>query len=224
MLTESEKLEYICTYFDREIHKAYRQYDKKCSIYFTPAEMYFEKHDKTVEFKFGISGHICQFTDAQNVILDKIKSLLLNCFNTISLNKQSETYYIAEVNINQVDDAYTLVKLYKSKGGKYMLTKADTKRKELLNTIVRDITDLTSEVINVSYNSIMNRWVFVFTYAFPSQKTLLLAAVTKHLVDRGLTLHTLLLDRRAMYDDTVAFYLSESEIETYFVMNKLIKE
>lgn len=105
-----------------------------------------------------------------------------------------------------------------------MLTKADTKRKELLNTIVRDITDLTSEVINVSYNSIMNRWVFVFTYAFPSQKTLLLAAVTKHLVDRGLTLHTLLLDRQAMYDDTIAFYLSESEIETYFVMNKLIKE
>lgn len=104
------------------------------------------------------------------------------------------------------------------------LIKVNTKEKELVNAIVRDIIDLTSEDINVSYNSIINRWVFVFSYAFPSQKTLLLAAVTKHLVDRGLTLHTLLLDREPRYDDTVAFYLSENELETYFVMNKLIKE
>lgn len=105
-----------------------------------------------------------------------------------------------------------------------MLTKANTKRKELLFAIVSNITDLTSEAINVSYNSIMDRWVFVFTHAFPSQKTLLLAAVTKHLVKRGLKLHTLLLDRQALYDDVIAFYLSEDEIETYFIMNKLIKE
>ena len=95
--------------------------------------------------------------------------------------------------------------------------KQEPKLKMILNAFVTDLLAVTEEASLPLYDEKTKVWQFFFPYAFPEMALDILGNAEK----------LLKLNRfpgDCLYEKNILFYLSEDELETYFIMNKLIKE
>lgn len=100
--------------------------------------------------------------------------------------------------------------------------KQEPKLKVTLNTFVTDLLAATEEVSQPLYDEKTKVWQFFFPYAFPEMALDILRNVERLLSARKIKLNRFPGDY--LYEKNILFYLSEDELETYFIMNKLIKE
>lgn len=89
------------------------------------------------------------------------------------------------------------------------------KLQKLLGIIVSDILQETSEVAQPLYYN--GQWQFYFTYAFEGSRELVIKYMQARLEARGLQLHECPTNNNRIW-----FYMSEEELESYYVMNKLV--
>ena len=100
--------------------------------------------------------------------------------------------------------------------------KQKPKLKTILNAFVTDLIAATGEVSQPLYDEKTKMWQFFFPYAFPEMTLDILGNVEKLLSARKIKLNHFPGD--CLYEKNIVFYLSEDALETYFIMNKLIKE
>ena len=100
--------------------------------------------------------------------------------------------------------------------------KQKPKLKITLNAFVTDLLAATEEVSQPLYDEKTKVWQFFFPYAFPEMALDILRNIEKLLSARKIKLNRFPGD--CLYEKNILFYLSEDELETYFIMNKLIKE
>lgn len=100
--------------------------------------------------------------------------------------------------------------------------KQEPKLKVILNVFVADLLAVTEEASLPLYDEKTKVWQFFFPYAFPEMALDILGNVEKLLSARKIKLNRFPGD--CLYEKNILFYLSEDELETYFIMNKLIKE
>lgn len=94
------------------------------------------------------------------------------------------------------------------------------KLKKTLGILLENIIAETGEVAQPLYDN-KGHWQFHFPYAFKELALDILRDMQKVFENRGLTLHRFPND--CLYDENTLFYMTENEIETYFVMNKLVE-
>ena len=100
--------------------------------------------------------------------------------------------------------------------------KQKPKLKVILKAFVTDLFAATEEESQPLYDKKTKVWQFFFPYIFPGIALGILGNVEKLLSARKVKLNRFPGD--CLYEENILFYLSEDELETYFIMNKLIKE
>lgn len=100
--------------------------------------------------------------------------------------------------------------------------KQKPKLKITLNAFVTDLFAATEEVSQPLYDEKTKVWQFFFPYAFPEMTLDILGNIEKLLSARKIKLNRFPGD--CLYEKNILFYLSEDELETYFIMSKLIEE
>lgn len=98
--------------------------------------------------------------------------------------------------------------------------KQKPKLKKTLTILLENIVAETGEVAHPLYDN-KGHWQFHFPYAFKELALDILQNMKKVFENKGLELHRFPNDY--LYDENTLFYMTENEIETYFVMDKLVE-